>query len=120
MDCFAFRLAMPCKGVSNDEGLAFPLSLRGSVRNRGNPVFGNEPQWIASACRLAMTGRGVRKDGGGGVFAVIARFRRTRGNPVFDNEPQWIASPYGSQRRGKACAMTRSWLFRCHCEVPKE
>src|SRR5574344_1418501 len=53
---------MTRRGVRNDEGLAFPLSLRGSVRNRGNPVFGNEAHWIASACRLAMTWRGVRND----------------------------------------------------------
>src|SRR5574344_635035 len=44
---------------SSLRGESTPPSLRGSVRDRGNPVFGNEPHWIASACRLAMTYNGV-------------------------------------------------------------
>src|SRR5574344_518388 len=94
MDCFG----VPPRndrgvGMRNDEGLAFSLSLRGSVRNRGNPVFDNEPHWIASACRLAMTeGLACARTEGLAVSLSLRGFARNRGNPVFDNEPHWIAS----------------------------
>src|SRR5574344_1433938 len=117
---------MTRRGVRNDEGLAFPLSLRGSVRNRGNPVFGNEAHWIASACRLAMTWRGVRNDEERRIAMTRGWHFRCHcevpqgtaldcfGVPPRNDEERRIA-----MTEGLACAMTRSKHFRCHCGVPR-